>query len=56
MLAFLIFTFLMIIFGIAALTVDRINFPQRPFQPKRIDENLPEDRTGAHIFPEDTDD
>jgi hypothetical protein len=38
--------------AIIALLIDRINFPQRPFRPKRIETEArgpKRDRTGAHI-------
>ncbi len=51
-----------IILGLAAVVIDRINFPQKPFRPKQIvTDGKParRDRTGAHIVdvydPEDND-
>ncbi len=41
-----------ILLGLIALLLDRINFPQRPFRPKKIetgDRGPSRDRTGAHI-------
>lgn len=38
-----------------AVVIDRVNFPQRPFRPKRIETSeagAARDRTGAHILDE----
>ena len=38
-----------------AVVLDRVNFPQKPFQPKRIEtpeRGAARDRTGAHIVDE----
>lgn len=38
-----------------AVVLDRVNFPQKPFRPRRIhtgDEGATRDRTGAHIVDE----
>ena len=48
-----------LILGTLAVVLDRVNFPQRPFQAKRI--KIPQrgssrDRTGAHILDESEDD
>ena len=48
-----------LILGTLAVVLDRVNFPQRPFQAKRI--KVPQrgssrDRTGAHILDESEDD
>lgn len=45
--------------GVLAVVLDRVNFPQRPFKPKRVGSTDPEigrDRTGAHIIEEDNGD
>lgn len=41
--------------GALAVVIDRVNFPQKPFRPKRIEtsaEGAARDRTGAHILDE----
>ncbi|MFV0525331.1 MAG: hypothetical protein ACK5RL_12645 [Acidimicrobiales bacterium] len=40
--------------GLAVVMVDRVNFPQRQFRPRRIEvaEGDERDRTGAHIVEE----
>ena len=42
-----------VILGAIAVIVDRLNFPQKPFRPKRIEtggrREPSRDRTGAHI-------
>ncbi len=42
-----------LVLGLIAVVLDRVNFPQKPFRPKRIktgDSSGPtRDRTGAHI-------
>ena len=48
-----------LILGTMAVVLDRVNFPQRPFQARRI--KIPQrgssrDRTGAHILDESEDD
>ena len=38
--------------GALAVVIDRVNFPQKPFRPKRIEtgeRGAARDRTGAHI-------
>ncbi len=46
-----------LILAAAAVAIDRLNFPQRPFQPERLPEGkvVHRDRTGAHIIEEDFD-
>lgn len=41
-----------LVFGLIAVVLDRINFPQRSFRPKQIETGSGgprRDRTGAHI-------
>ncbi len=42
-----------VILAVIAVLLDRLNFPQKPFRPKRIETNrrsgATRDRTGAHI-------
>ncbi len=42
-----------VILAVIAVLLDRLNFPQKPFRPKRIETNRrsgpTRDRTGAHI-------
>lgn len=41
-----------------AVVLDRVNFPQRPFRPKRIEvgpDGVSRDRTGAHIVNDEDD-
>jgi hypothetical protein len=41
-----------LLLGALAVVIDRVNFPQKPFRPKRIepgDGGASRDRTGAHI-------
>lgn len=42
-----------LVLAVAAVVVDRLNFPQRPFRPRRVPSidgrEPPRDRTGAHI-------
>ena len=42
-----------VILGVIAVLLDRLNFPQKPFRPKRIETDRrggpTRDRTGAHI-------
>ena len=41
-----------LLLGTLAVVLDRMNFPQKPFRPKRIqtpDHGASRDRTGAHI-------
>ncbi|MGF1595664.1 MAG: hypothetical protein ACFCVK_01840 [Acidimicrobiales bacterium] len=41
-----------------AVVIDRVNFPQKPFRPKRIETRrggAARDRTGAHILEVDED-
>ena len=48
-----------LILGTLAVVLDRVNFPQRPFQAKRIEtpqRGSSRDRTGAHILDESEDD
>jgi len=47
-----------VLLGALAVVIDRVNFPQKPFRPKRIEtgeRGAARDRTGAHIV-EDHDD
>lgn len=47
-----------LVLGLIAVVLDRINFPQRPFRPKRIQTEAggpARDRTGAHIVDLDDD-
>lgn len=47
-----------LILGAVAVVLDRVNFPQKPFRPKRIQtprQGSSRDRTGAHIIDEDED-
>ena len=42
-----------LVLGTLAVLLDRVNFPQTPFQPKRIKippQGATRDRTGAHIL------
>lgn len=42
-----------LILGALAVVLDRVNFPQKPFRPKRIETGVDgpaRDRTGAHIL------
>ena len=44
-----------LLLGALAVVLDRVNFPQKPFRPKRIRTNArgaSRDRTGAHIINE----
>lgn len=44
--------FAALVLGLLAVVLDRVNFPQKPFQAKRIrtsDAGSARDRTGAHI-------
>ncbi|MDH3678546.1 MAG: hypothetical protein OEV40_01225 [Acidimicrobiia bacterium] len=44
-----------LLLGALAVVIDRVNFPQKPFRPKRIEtsgEGAARDRTGAHILDE----
>ncbi len=41
--------------GALAVVLDRVNFPQKPFKPKRIqtgERGAARDRTGAHVINE----
>ncbi|MGI9613730.1 MAG: hypothetical protein ACR2QO_12520 [Acidimicrobiales bacterium] len=41
-----------LLLGALAVVIDRVNFPQKPFRPKRIEQGergAARDRTGAHI-------
>ena len=41
-----------LLLGALAVVIDRVNFPQKPFRPRRIepgDRGASRDRTGAHI-------
>ena len=45
-----------ILLGALAVVIDRVNFPQKPFRPKRIETGVrgaARDRTGAHIVDDD---
>ena len=42
-----------LLLGGLAVVIDRVNFPQKPFRPKRIrtgERGVSRDRTGAHIL------
>ncbi len=42
-----------LLLGTLAVVLDRMNFPQKPFRPKRVetpDRGASRDRTGAHIM------
>lgn len=42
-----------LLLGALAVVIDRVNFPQKPFRPKRIEtgeHGAARDRTGAHIL------
>lgn len=44
-----------LLLGALGVVIDRVNFPQKPFKPKRIetsDLGQARDRTGAHIVDE----
>ncbi len=44
-----------LLLGSLAVVIDRVNFPQKPFHPKRIEtgaHGATRDRTGAHIVDE----
>lgn len=47
-----------LLLGILAVVIDRVNFPQKPFRPRRIETGAygsRRDRTGAHIVDESED-
>lgn len=46
-----------LILAAAAVAIDRLNFPQRPFRPEQLPDGkvVRRDRTGAHIVEEDSD-
>lgn len=48
-----------LVLGVLAVVLDRVNFPQKPFRPKRIQTGASgssRDRTGAHIIDGDAPD
>ena len=48
--------FAALVLGLLAVVLDRVNFPQKPFQPKQIRPGpggARRDRTGAHILDAD---
>lgn len=48
-----------LLLGVMAVVLDRVNFPQKPFKPKRIETGghaETRDRTGAHILDVDEED
>lgn len=48
--------FAALVLGLLAVVLDRVNFPQKPFQAKRIRtgaKGASRDRTGAHIIDDD---
>jgi hypothetical protein len=48
-----------LLLGALAVVIDRVNFPQKPFRPKRIEPGeagAARDRTGAHIVDVSEDD